>query len=109
MENIGRPEYEEFARRMDEENHRQNKRIESLEENVKQINQLTLAVEKMAVNMENMLGVLENQGKRLGELEKVPLETNRQVKSAVITALVSAVVGAVMSALFVMMQYGGAF
>ena len=54
MEYVGREEHTEFARRIQEEEHRQNRRIELLEESVKQNTALTLSVEKLANNMENM-------------------------------------------------------
>ena len=47
---ITRQEHEEFARRQDAENERQNRRIQLLEDNLWQINALTVSVEKMAVN-----------------------------------------------------------
>lgn len=41
-EPITRAEYEEYQKRIEDEDHRQNKRIEQLEENTKQINALTV-------------------------------------------------------------------
>lgn len=83
----------EFARRMEEENTRQNKRITVLEENMRQINALTVSIEKMAVNMENMLEEQKRQGERLEKLEAEPAEANKQIKMAIITAIVGLVVG----------------
>lgn len=91
---IGRREHEEFKLRMEEENERQNKRIALLEKSVSQINELTISVKEMAVNMGNMLKELEKQGKRLEALEKEPAETHRQVKTTVITTVIGTVVGA---------------
>lgn len=96
---ITRWEHEEFARRIDTENERQNKRISLLEESLQRTNALTVAVEKMAVNMENMLEEQKKQGERLEKLEKEPVETGKQIKNVVITAVVSTVVGAVIAAL----------
>lgn len=62
---ISRAEHEEFRKRIDEENHRQNRRIELLEENVKQTGALTASVEKLASNMTSMVREQEKQGKRL--------------------------------------------
>ena len=76
MNYVSRQEHNEFARRIDEENTRQNRRIQLLEDNVRQINALTVSVEKMAVNMGNMLEEQKKQGKRLEELEKEPAESN---------------------------------
>ena len=69
MEYVGREEHTEFARRIQEEEHRQNRRNELLEESVKQNTALTLSVEKLANNMENMANEQMRQGKRLEALE----------------------------------------
>ena len=45
-EYISRSEHAEFCKRVDAEDERQNKRLELLEENTKQINSLTTSVEK---------------------------------------------------------------
>lgn len=104
MENfITRQEHDEFTKRIDAENNRQNRRIELLEKNISQINSLTVSVEKMALNMENMLEVLEKQGKRLEALEKEPVETGRQIKSAIITTVVGTVIGAAVTAIIMIL------
>jgi len=95
---ITRREHEEFARRQDAENERQNRRIQLLEDNVRQINALTVSMEKMAVNMENMLAEQKRQGDRLEELEKEPVETHRQIKLAVISSVIGTVAGAIVMA-----------
>lgn len=100
---ITKREHEEFARRQDAENERQNRRIQLLEDNMRQINSLTVSVEKMAVNMENMLAEQKKQGERLESLEKEPVESHKQIKTAIITALVSTVVGAVVSAVLILL------
>ena len=100
---ITRQEHEEFARRQDEENKRQNHRITTLEEMVKQVNSLTISVERMAINMENMLEVLKKQGERIGRLEMAPVESGRQVKNAIVTAVISSVVGAVIGAVLMLL------
>ena len=74
-------------------------RVKDLEVQGKAIQDLVLSVNKMAVNMENMLEEQKKQGKRLEVLERVPAETNRQVKQAIITALVGGIVGAFVTAL----------
>lgn len=90
---ISRAEHEEFAKRQDEENHRQNRRLEELEENVRQIGALTTSVEKLASSMESMVKEQEKQGKRLEVLEGRDGETWRKVTGYIITAIVSIVVG----------------
>lgn len=98
-EYISRREHEEFRRSMDlanknleDEDRRQNKRLDILEENAKQNTALVANVERLAVNMENMLKVQEAQGNRLETLENQDGEMWRKVVSHVITAVVGAVV-----------------
>lgn len=90
---ISRAEHEEFRKRIEEENNRQNKRIDILEGNVRQIGTLATSVEKLAVNMESMLKEQEKQGKRLETLEKRDGDKWRKVVETVITVIISGVVG----------------
>ncbi len=89
---ITRNEHDEFCRRMEDENSRQNKRIGALEETVRQISALTVSVEKLAVNMESMLKEQGKQGERLKALEGLDGEKWRSVTSHIITAVVGAVI-----------------
>lgn len=97
---ISRHEHEEFRRSMDaenqrleDENNRQNHRLNSLEETIKQVAAISTSVEKLALNMENMLKVQVSQGKRLEILESRDGEMWRRVVGYVITAVVGIVVG----------------
>lgn len=99
-EYLPRKEHEEFCRRIDTENTRQNRRIELLEENVHQIGTIMTSVEKLAVNMEGMLKEQEKQGERLKTLEARDGEKWRQVAGYTITAVISLVVGYIMQAIF---------
>ena len=70
MENgIARAEHEEFAKRIDAENTRQNRRIEALEQSVDRFGRIASSVERLATNMEGMLREQERQGERLDKLE----------------------------------------
>lgn len=90
---ITRAEHEEFVRRMDEANHRQSKRIEIVEKEVKQIGELTTSIEKLALSMENMVKEQVNQGKRLEELENRDGEMWRKVTGYLITAVIGIMIG----------------
>ena len=97
---ISRHEHEEFRRsmeaenqRLEDENKRQNHRLEALEDTVKQVAAISTSVEKLALNMENMLKEQVNQGKRLETLESRDGEMWRKVVGYVITAVVGIVVG----------------
>jgi len=110
---ITRSEHEEFARRIDAEDERQNRRIALLEENGAHINALTVSIEKMAVSMENMLAEqkkmgerMDRQGERLEKIEMEPAEVHKQAKATVITAVISTVVGAAVTALLMVIKLG---
>lgn len=90
---ITRAEHEEFARRQDEENKRQNRRIDLLEQNVEKMGALTTSVEKLATNMESMLKEQEKQGKRLETLESRDGEMWRKVVGYIVTAVVGIILG----------------
>jgi TolA-binding protein len=90
---ITRAEHEEFAKRIEEENHRQNRRIEILEKNMQQLAALTSSVEKLAYSIEGMVKEQESQGNRLEKLESKDGERWRSVSSYVITVIIGLVLG----------------
>lgn len=95
MEYVGREEHNEFAKRIADEQHRQNRQIEVLEESVKQNTALTVSVEKLANNMENMANEQAKQGERLEALEGRDGEMWRTVVKYVLTAALGLVIGLV--------------
>lgn len=90
---ITRAEHEEFRRRLEEENRRQDKRLELLEQNVREIGALTTSVQKLAISVENMVKVQERQGERLEALEGRDGERWRKLVGYIASALVSGTVG----------------
>ena len=64
--------HEEFARRMEDENRRQNHRIDNLENSVKAFGEIANSVNRLATNMETMTTELSRQGERLETLERKP-------------------------------------
>ena len=90
---ISRNEHNEFCKRMEDEHARQNKRITLLENSVKEIGDLTASVQKLAVNMENMLTIQEEQGDRLKTLENRDGEKWRSISLYVITTIIGIVIG----------------
>lgn len=85
--------HNEAMRRLDQENERQNHRLSSLEQTVKEIGSLTTSVEKLAVSMENMVKEQARQGDRLDQLESRDGEMWRKVTGYVVTAVIGIVVG----------------
>ena len=97
---ITRAEHEEFSKRMASENQRltdedsrQNRRIDVLEENVREMSSIAASVEKLATIMESMVKIQEQQGKRLETLESRDGEMWRKVVGYIITAVIGLVLG----------------
>ena len=82
--------HDEFAKRIDEENDRQNKRLSILEQGQTQINELVASVKVLAVNMESMAKEQAKQGAKLEEIESKPAKRWETIISCIITALVTA-------------------
>ena len=83
---ITRAEHEEFVRRMDAENERQNHRLNALEETVKQIHSLTVSVEKLALGVDRMTKEQAGQNERLKAIENRDGELLRKIVGYVLTA-----------------------
>ena len=92
-EYLRRYEHQEFARGVDREQVRQNKRIADLEATVRQINDHTLSEQNLSLNIENMLVKQTEQSKRQEELEHRDGEKRRSISMYVLTALIGAVLG----------------
>ena len=97
---ITRAEHEAFSKlmesenkRLSDENDRQNKRLDLLEKNSKQLTMLATAVEKLALSIENMAKEQASQGERLEMMESRDGEKWRRVTGYVITTLISLVLG----------------
>lgn len=96
---ITRQEHEEYAKRMNDEHERQNKRISKLEEDSKQIGSLVVSVERMAVHMENMIKNQNRLELKVDKIEALPAETSKQWRNAVISTIVGGGLGAVIASI----------
>ena len=90
----------EFAKRIEAEDNRQNKRIERLEEGQMQISKLVTSVEVLATNIKTMSDELSKQGKRLEEIETTPRKRWETIIACIITGLVGAGLTALLSGVF---------
>lgn len=90
---LTRAEHNEFAKRMEDEHARQNKRISELEKSVEENNKLLVSVERLAMSMETMQKEQADQGNRLEKLESRDGENWRKFVGYVICAVVGIVVG----------------
>ena len=100
-EPISRAEHEEFARRIDAQEKRQDRRLELLEENVREIGALTVSVQKLAQSLQSMVKEQEQQGRRLQALESRDGEKWRKLMGYISTALTSGAVTLLLSHLIV--------
>lgn len=98
-EYISRGEHEEFAKRIDAEQARQNKRITAMEDAMKQYVTLTLSVEKMAMSIEQMVKEQKRQGERLEELESAPVKNWNTVKASILSAIGGVIGTAIIAAI----------
>lgn len=96
-EPISRAEHEEFAKRIDAQEKRQDKRLEMLENTVREIGALTLSVQRLAQSLESMVEEQERQGRRLQELEDRDGEKWRKLMGYIATALTSGAVTLLLS------------
>mgnify|MGYP007132764983 FL=1 len=100
-EPISRGEHEEFAKRIDAQEKRQDKRLEMLENTVREIGALTLSVQRLAQSLESMVEEQERQGRRLQALEDRDGEKWRKLMGYIATALTSGAVTLLLSRLIV--------
>lgn len=98
-EYIERPEHDEFVKRMEEEHHRLNKRITSLEETVGQIATLTVSVERMAISIEHMVEEQKRQGEHLEKLESTPADNWNRIKIGFLSAIGGAIASGLIAGL----------
>lgn len=96
-EPISRAEHEEFARRIDAQEKRQDRRLELLEENVREIGASTVSVQKLAQSLQSMVKEQEQQGRRLQALESRDGEKWRKLMGYIATALTSGAVTLLLS------------
>lgn len=90
---ITRVEHEEFCKRIEAEDYRQNKRLEILEEQTKQFTDLVLSVRELAQSVKQLAEIQKAQGEKLDELESRDGEMWRRVLGCVITSIIGLVVG----------------
>lgn len=90
---ITRAEHEEFAKRIDAENDRQNARIKLLEDQTKQVTDIAMSVRELAQSVKQMAETQKEQGEKLEKLEGMDGEKWRSVVGYVITAVIGILIG----------------
>ena len=92
--------HDEFAKRIDEENDRQNHRLSILETGQAQIGELVSSVKVLAVNMDTMSKELQKQGDRLAEIEGKPAKRWETVIACILTGIVGFLLNMALAGLF---------
>lgn len=85
--------HEEYAKRMQEEHMRQNHRLSTLEQEVKETTKLTIAVERLTLSLESMVNEQKAQGIRLESLENKDGEMWRKFVGYAVAAVVGIIIG----------------
>lgn len=91
--------HNEFAKRIEEADKRQDHRITELEQNFKVVQELVVSTRELAMSMEAMAKELEKQGACLRELEFKPVKRWELVVTSVITGIIGAILGMMMKGL----------
>ena len=99
-EHITRAEHEEFCKRMeaensrlDDENKRQNARLEVLETGIKENADLLVSIKEIALEVKHMRESLDNAGKRLDKLESKDGDKWDKFKWLIVAGLVTIILG----------------
>ena len=89
--------FDERLKRVDDENTRQNKRIDKLEGALDKLNELASSVQVMAQNIATMTQELKRQSDRLEEIEKEPGEKWKKFTWLIVTAVAGGIIGFLLS------------
>lgn len=85
--------HNEYAKRMQEEDERQNYRIKALEKAVEENGKLALSVERLAISVQSMVEEQKAQGERLETLENRDGESWRKAIGYLVTTIIGIMVG----------------
>ena len=89
---VTRFEYDERQKRIDDENNRQNHRLDKLETITDQIAEMAASIKAMVVTMQSMQKEQEEQGKRLADIEKKPADNWDKLVYSIIAMVATAAV-----------------
>ena len=89
---ITRFEVDERLKRVDDENNRQNHRIDKLENLTEQLSDMAASIKVMAVSLQGMQAEQKEQGERLKKIEEEPADKWNNLVKTIITVIATAVV-----------------
>lgn len=89
---VTRVEFDARMKRSEDEDHRQNHRIDKLENVTEQIADMAASIKAMVVTMQAMQKEQEEQGKRLTEIERKPADNWDKLVYTIIAMVATAAV-----------------
>ena len=89
---ITRFEVDERLKRVDDENNRQNHRLDKLEKIADQLTDMAASIKAMVVTMQTMQKEQERQGERLDDIERKPADNWNQLIYTIIAMIATAAV-----------------
>lgn len=96
---ISRAEHTEFVKRMEEENKRQNNRLDAMEKSVETFREIVSSVNRLADNMKDMADELANQGKRIEVIERKPADNWNTIVKSILTNFGATIAALIVGAL----------
>lgn len=96
---ITRNEHQAVIERINAEDDRQNHRLDVLENNIQQLQELTASVREMTVSIKQMASSIDKQGLRLDELEKQPAGHWQKLTDAIIGAIAALLASGLIAAI----------
>lgn len=99
-----RNEQDQYSQRMEDEHHRQNKRIDILEKNYGQLTELTMSVREQTMVMDTMSKELKRQGEQISKIISEPADRWKKVKDKAIDTAVGVIIGALVVGLVVLIS-----
>lgn len=85
--------HDEYVKRAEEENERQNARLAALEKGLLELNKITVQIERLTANIETLTASIKDQSGRLDSLEEKPAKRWDSLITAVITGIVGIIIG----------------
>lgn len=92
--------------RVQDENVRQNKRLDELERMTKTLSEITCSVQELAINMKHMAEIQAEQGTKLDKMENAPLDGLKAAKTTAVSTVIGIVVGALAAGVIQMIAAG---
>lgn len=89
---VSRVEYDERMKRIEDEDRRQNHRIDKLETITDQIADMAASIKAMVVTMQSMQKEQERQGERLDDIERKPADNWDKLVYSIIAMVATAAV-----------------